>query len=154
MWLLHYSSHHQHQHWCNCDLDNSQVYIISYIIFLHVLTHELNWDELRWDFSKPKYRDDIYYFMMYWIRYQNGFTALQRAATGGHYDITKLLIDGGAEVNSKNKVSNMIWEVVMTVCAITFVIMTGDSSIIVLSSTSVSVPEVSITMWRINLTSL
>ena len=46
---------------------------------------------------------------MYWTRYQTGFTALQRAAVGGHTDITKLLIDAGADVNSKdNTVSDMI----------------------------------------------
>ena len=46
---------------------------------------------------------------MYWIRLQNGFTALLRAALGGHTEVTKLLIDGGADVNSKdNTVSNMI----------------------------------------------
>ena len=45
---------------------------------------------------------------MYWIRYQDGYTALQRAALEGHTDIMKLLIDGGADVNLETEVSNMI----------------------------------------------
>ena len=39
---------------------------------------------------------------MYWIRLQDGDTALQRAALGGHTDVTKLLVDGGADVNLKD----------------------------------------------------
>ena len=42
------------------------------------------------------------------IRYQNGRTALIVAANLGHTDITKLLIDGGADVNLKEKVSDII----------------------------------------------
>ena len=45
---------------------------------------------------------------MYSIRYQNGATVLFAAADLGHTDITKMLIDGGADVNSRDKVSNMI----------------------------------------------
>ena len=51
---------------------------------------------------------DISYLIMYWTRYQTGYTALLVAANRGHTDITKLLIDGGADVNSKDKVSDMI----------------------------------------------
>ena len=53
--------------------------------------------------------------MMYWIRYQDGNTALHGATRCGNSDITKLLIDGGADVNSKeNIVSDMISVIVMT----------------------------------------
>ena len=45
---------------------------------------------------------------MYLIRYQWGNTALFAAANLGDIDIIKLLIDKGADVNLKNKVSNMI----------------------------------------------
>ena len=46
---------------------------------------------------------------MYWIRYQRGLTALNAAANFGHTDITKLLLDGGADVNSKDdKVSDIM----------------------------------------------
>ena len=46
---------------------------------------------------------------MYLIRYQRGLTALNAAANLGHTDIAKLLIDGGADVNSKdNTVSDII----------------------------------------------
>ena len=77
------------------------------------------------------------------------------AADKGHIEVIRMILDREADVNSKDKVSEMIWEVVMTVCVVDFVIMTGDSSIIVvLSSSSVSVPKVSIEMWHINLTSL
>ena len=40
--------------------------------------------------------------------YQIGITALQGAAVYGHIDVTRLLLDKGADVNSINKVSDMI----------------------------------------------
>ena len=40
--------------------------------------------------------------------YQYGLTALHWAAAGGHTDVTRLLLDKGADVNSINKVSDMI----------------------------------------------
>ena len=45
---------------------------------------------------------------MYLVRYQDGATALLVAANLGHTDITKLLLDGGADVNSKDKVSDIM----------------------------------------------
>ena len=53
--------------------------------------------------------DDIFNLIMYWIRYQRGNTALFAASDLGHADITKLLLDKGADVNSKNNtVSDII----------------------------------------------
>ena len=45
---------------------------------------------------------------MYSTRYQDGFTALHHAADDGHTEVARLLLDRGADVNSKNKVSDMI----------------------------------------------
>ena len=45
---------------------------------------------------------------MYSIRYQRGFTVLYLAANDGNTDVAKMLIDGGADVNLRDKVSNMI----------------------------------------------
>ena len=42
------------------------------------------------------------------IRYQRGFTVLSLAAGYGNTDVAKVLIDGGADINSRDKVSNMI----------------------------------------------
>ena len=40
--------------------------------------------------------------------YQIGFTALHYAAAGGHTDVARLLLDKGADVNSRDNVSDMI----------------------------------------------
>ena len=40
--------------------------------------------------------------------YQFGFTALHYAAGGGHTDVARLLLDKGADVNSRDNVSDMI----------------------------------------------
>ena len=48
--------------------------------------------------------DDISYLIMYWTRYQTGYTALLVAANHGHTDITKLLIDKGADVNPRDSI--------------------------------------------------
>ena len=37
---------------------------------------------------------------------QCGSTPLHRAATGGHFEAVKLLLDRGASVDAKNNVSN------------------------------------------------
>ena len=46
--------------------------------------------------------------MMSFILCQTGWTALHWAAIGGDTDVTRLLLDKGADVNSINKVSDMI----------------------------------------------
>ena len=67
---------------------------------------------------------------MYWIRYQLRRTALHCAAMNGHIEVTSLLLDRGAYVNSKDKVSNMTRDIVMILCVTEIVIMTlGDSSV-------------------------
>ena len=40
--------------------------------------------------------------------YQYGFTALDWAAVYGHIDVARLLLDKGADVNSRDNVSDMI----------------------------------------------
>ena len=37
---------------------------------------------------------------------QDGQTALHRASSSGHTDVVKLLVDSGAQINIKDKVSN------------------------------------------------
>ena len=55
---------------------------------------------------------------MQWTRHQGGWTALHYAADDGDIDIevARLLLDRGVDVNSKDKVSDTIREVVITVC--------------------------------------
>ena len=45
---------------------------------------------------------------MYWIRHQDGSRALHYAANSGHTEVARLLLDRGADVNSKDEVSNVI----------------------------------------------
>ena len=45
---------------------------------------------------------------MSFISYQIGLTALHYAAAGGHTDVARLLLDRGADVNSRDNVSDMI----------------------------------------------
>ena len=47
---------------------------------------------------------------MFWIRYQDDSGVLYCAAAKGHTDVAKLLLDRGADVNSKDEVSDMAWE--------------------------------------------
>ena len=61
--------------------------------------------------------DNIYHLIMYSIRYQKGFSVLYLAANDGNTDVAKMLIDGGADVNLRDKVSNMRrWIVVVIAC--------------------------------------
>ena len=74
---------------------------------------------------------------MYLLLLQYGWTALFYAAVKGHIEVIRLLLDREADVNSKDKVSDMIRETFMLVCEINCIIMTGDrydSSIIVMSA--------------------
>ena len=43
--------------------------------------------------------------VMWTLCLQNGESPLMVASSGGHYEIVKLLLDKGAEVNLQNKVS-------------------------------------------------
>ena len=52
--------------------------------------------------------DDIHCLIICWIRYQDGFTALHYAAMNGHIEVARLLLDGRADVNSKDEVSDMM----------------------------------------------
>ena len=71
---------------------------------------------------------------MYWMLYQFKRTALHLAAMNGHIEVTRLLRDREADVNSQDKVSDMTREIVITVCVIKSIIMTvGESSVIVKS---------------------
>ena len=71
---------------------------------------------------------------MYWIRHQLGWTALYHAAHNGHIEVTKLLLDGGAAINVKNKVGDTTLEI-MIVCITESILMTvGDSSVMAKSS--------------------
>ena len=67
---------------------------------------------------------------MYWIRYQRGLTALNAAANLGHTDIAKLLIDGGADVNSRdNTVSDIIRGIVVIFCLLNCVVESCNGTI-------------------------
>ena len=46
----------------------------------------------------------------------------------GHTEVMRLLLERGADVNSKNKVSDVIRDIVVIIC----VIMTDDSNVIVI----------------------
>ena len=71
---------------------------------------------------------------MYWIRHQDGSRALHYAANSGHTEVSRLLLDRGADVNASNKVSDMIRDIVMIICVIDCVIMSVDSNVIVKST--------------------
>ena len=63
-------------------------------------------------------------------------TALMLAAWNCHTEVTKLLLDRGADVNSKSRVSDMIWNIVVIVCIsdCVIVIMILIGSVIVIST--------------------
>ena len=73
---------------------------------------------------------------MSFILYQGGYTALHRAASNGNIDIARLLLDKGAVVNMGQKVSDMIWEIVLFVCVSDWfiTIMICDGSVMVMST--------------------
>ena len=71
---------------------------------------------------------------MYWIRHQDGSRALHWTAMKGHIEVMRLLLERGADVNASNKVSDMIRDIVMIICAIDCVIMSVDSNVIVKST--------------------
>ena len=50
----------------------------------------------------------MYYLIMSFVLYQDKFTALHYAAPAGHIDVTKFLLDKGALVNLRDKVSDMM----------------------------------------------
>ena len=90
---------------------------------------------MRWyEISSSDSTNDIYCLKMYSTRYQDGCTALHHAATKGHIEVMRLLLERGADINSQNKVSDMIWDIPMVDCAIDCVIMSDDSNIIVEST--------------------
>ena len=67
--------------------------------------------------------------------HQNARTALHSAAIHGHIEVTKLLLDGGAAINVKNKVGDTTLEIIMIVCVTESILMTvGDSSVMAKSS--------------------
>ena len=95
----------------------------------------MRWDEMRWyEISLSDSTNDIYCLKIYWTRYQDGFTALYCAADDGHIEVMRLLLERGADINSQNKVSDMIWDIPMVDCAIDCVIMSDDSNLIVKST--------------------
>ena len=62
----------------------------------------------RYQISSSDSTNSIYYLTMYWTRYQSRRTALHCAASSGHTEVARLLLDRGADVNSEDKVSDMI----------------------------------------------
>ena len=48
------------------------------------------------------------HLIMSFILYQDGYTALHNAAMSGNIDVARLLLDRGADVNIRDKVSGMI----------------------------------------------
>ena len=54
----------------------------------------------------------------------------------GHIEVTKLLLDRGAVIDIKDKVSDKAREIVMTVCVIEGVIMTASDSCVIVKSSS------------------
>ena len=81
---------------------------------------------------------------MHRIRLQDGATALFKAADLGHTDFTKLLLDKGADVNSRDKVSNMIWGIVGVIACVSDCIMRQCGSVVTIS-TSIDVNVIRIT---------
>ena len=73
---------------------------------------------------------------MAFISYQDGRTALHIATDQGYIEVTRLLLDKGADVNIRHNVSDMIWEIVLIVyvsdCVV--VIMNCDGSAIAMST--------------------
>ena len=77
------------------------------------------WYEMvRYEICSCEAIDNILYLTMYLIRYQWKRTAYNLAIRYGHIEIANLLLDGGADVNSIDKVSFMIWYIAGIVCVI------------------------------------
>ena len=58
----------------------------------------------------------MYYLIMSFVLYQDKFTALHYAAPAGHIDVTKLLLDNGADVYSRDKVSDKVRDPTNCLC--------------------------------------
>ena len=71
---------------------------------------------------------------MSYMLHQNARTALHSAAIHGHIEVTRLLLDEGADVTLKDKVRDMIWDIAMVDCAIDCVPKLCDSNVIVKST--------------------
>ena len=63
----------------------------------HIWVYKMRRDEMR-----------FLHLIMSFILYQDGYSALYLAAMYVHTDVVRLLLDRGADVNIKDKVSGMI----------------------------------------------
>ena len=105
--------------WSRVSVTTSIGVIVIILIYKLVHSHVFCiFENMEWDdISSFDSTDNIYHLIIYSVRYQNGRKAFFVAANVGHNDIMKLLLDKGADVNSRDKVSNMIWLiVVVNVC--------------------------------------
>ena len=90
---------------------------------------------MRWDeISSAGSTNNIHCLIMYSIRHQVGWTTLHYAASSGHTEVAKLLLDRGVDVNSKDEVSDVIWDIVMIICVIQFVPKLCDSNVIAITT--------------------
>ena len=124
------TSQRQLEHRNECDYSIQRFSAIAHICHeLHIFGC-MRWDEMR-----------FLHLIMSFILYQGGRTALHWAAMYGYIEVMRLLLDKGADVNIKDKVSGMIWEIVIIVCEsdCVVVIMICDGTVIVMSTSHVNV---------------
>ena len=91
------TSQRQHMHRYKCS-------ILKRLIFPHYWVYEMRLDRI----SSSLACDNIHFLIMSYILYQYSFTAFHWAAEYGQADVMSLFLDKGANINMRDKVSDII----------------------------------------------
>ena len=91
------TSQRQYKHRYKCS-------ILTHLIFPHYRAYDMRLDRI----SSSLACDNIHFLIMSYILYQYSFTAFHWAAEYGRTEVMRLFLDNGADINIRNKVSDMI----------------------------------------------